>query len=409
MNTRTPSKRSGASLERLLHTYANQSKTLLKPVAASSMVLPLGAAFLAGISPAEGAIVYTNPPDITLNATFPVQNIDVNGAWGNDIRFSFTSFGHLNVNDGSYTGNGFNVDGFNGDTSFAGAYVLPFARNNGFPFNAGAMWNEVAGSRNVMADGQPFGGVSAHWDALSSGATRYLGVRGMMGSNTHYAWVRVTFYDVDHIVIHDWAYESIPGQGIDAGEGIPLPVELVAFNAQLKAGSTHLTWRTASEQNNAGFDLQRSEDGTSFLSLAWVEGRGNTAEQQDYFYDDKNLREGKTYYYRLRQVDYDGQFDFSPVVTVTVGGKGAAAGEFYPNPAPAGKVTLDFTAKEDGEWKVTVFDAAGKLANFQNLPDFSAAEGSNALAFDFSGLPGGVYFVKMEHGTERVYRKLVVE
>jgi hypothetical protein len=221
--------------------------------------------------------------------------------------------------------------------------------------------------------------------------------------------VRITFYDVDHIVIHDWAYDDTPGQGINAGEGISLPVELVAFNAQLKAESTHLSWRTATEQNNAGFDIQRSEDGTSFRSLAWVEGHGTASEQQDYFYDDKNLREGKTYYYRLRQVDYDGHFDFSPIVTVTVGGRGAAAGEFYPNPTAAGKVTLDFTAKEAGEWKVSVFDATGKLTNFQNLPDFSVAEGSNALTFDFFGLPGGVYFVKMENGTERVYRKLVVE
>ncbi|MBK9016592.1 MAG: hypothetical protein IPM82_22340 [Saprospiraceae bacterium] len=91
MNKVTLSKRSDPSLERMLRTYAKQSKALLKPVASSSVLLPLGAAFLAGMTPAEGAIIYTNPPDITLDAAHPVQNIDINNAWGNDLRFSFTS------------------------------------------------------------------------------------------------------------------------------------------------------------------------------------------------------------------------------------------------------------------------------------------------------------------------------
>ncbi len=394
-------------MERLLHTYANQSKALVKPVSTSSMLLPLGAAFLAGMSPAEGAIVYTNPPDITLNATNPVQNIDVNNAWGNDVRFSFTTFGNLNVNDGSYTGNGFNVDGFNGDIS--GAYVLPYARNANFSFNAGASWNEASGSRNRMADGQPGASPFARWDALAPGTTRFMGVRGAMGGGgTHYAWVRITFYAVNHIVIHDWAYESNPDVGITAGEA-PLPIELTHFAASLQVQDVQLRWQTASEQNNAGFDIQRSEDGTSFRSLAWVEGKGTTADLQEYIYDDKNLRESKTYYYRLRQVDYDGQFDFSPVVTVTVGGKGAVAGEFYPNPTEGGAVHLDFTAKEDSEWNVSVFDAVGNLTSFEKLPNINIAEGSTTLSFDFTGLSSGVYFVKMDNGAERIYRKLVVE
>lgn len=255
-----------------------------------------------------------------------------------------------------------------------------------------------------MADGQPINAPFAHWDGLF-GQTKFLGVRGAIGSGTHYAWVRITFYSVNHIVIHDWAYESTAGVGITAGE-MPLPIELTNFTASLRVQDVQLRWQTASEQNNAGFDIQRSEDGTSFRSLAWVEGNGTTTDFQEYFYDDKNLREGKTYYYRLRQVDYDGQFDFSPVVTVTVGGKGAAAGEFYPNPADAGQVRLDFTVKESGEWQAAVYDAAGKELRRERR---SVVEGGNELSFDFSGLPGGVYFVKMNNGTERIYRKLVVE
>ena len=257
-----------------------------------------------------------------------------------------------------------------------------------------------------MADGQPFNEPFAHWDGIS-GATRFLGVRGMMGGGTHYGWVRITFYSVNHIVIHDWAYESNADVGITAGE-TPLPIELTHFAASLHVQDVQLRWRTASEQNNAGFDIERSEDGTTFRSLAWVEGKGTTTDFQEYLYDDKNLREGKTYYYRLRQVDYDGQFDFSPIATVTVGGKSAVAGEFYPNPTEGGVVGLDFTAKEDSEWKVSVFDGAGNLTTFGNLSNFAVAKGANILSFDFSGLPGGVYIVKMENGTEQVYRKLVV-
>ncbi|MBK9016593.1 MAG: T9SS type A sorting domain-containing protein [Saprospiraceae bacterium] len=293
----------------------------------------------------------------------------------------------------------------------SGTNVLPYARFGGFSFNGGygGPWNEAIGSRNLMADGMPGNAPFARWNALAPGTTRFLGVKGTMaGGGTHYAWVRITFYSVNHIVIHDWAYESNPDVGITAGEA-PLPIELTHFAASVQVQDVQLRWQTASEQNNAGFDIQRSEDGTSFRSLAWVEGKGTTTDLQEYLYDDKNLREGMTYYYRLRQVDYDGQFDFSPVVTVTVGGKGAVAGEFYPNPTEGGTVRLDFTAKEDSEWKVSVFDAVGNLTSFEELSNINIAEGSTTLSFDFTGLPSGVYFVKMDNGAERIYRKLVVE
>ena len=86
-------------------------------------------------------------------------------------------------------------------------------------------------------------------------------------------------------------------------------------------------------------------------------------------------------------------------------GKGAVAGEFYPNPTKNGATILDFSAKQNGNWQVVMCNAAGR----EMLREMClVAEGSNALLFDFSGLPGGVYFVKMENGTERLYRRLEI-
>ena len=113
-----------------------------------------------------------------------------------------------------------------------------------------------------------------------------------------------------------------------------------------------------------------------------------------------------TYYYRLRQVDYNGQFDYSPVVTVTTDVKGTVVGEFYPNPTIAGKVTLEVTSTAAGTWQAQVYDPSGKELSNQQI---AVAKGYQAVAFDFSTLTPGLYFVKLQDGANKVYRKIVIE
>jgi len=100
---------------------------------------------------------------------------------------------------------------------------------------------------------------------------------------------------------------------------VPLPVTLTAFNAKLTNQGAMLEWTTASEENNDYFAVEMSRDATRFSESAKVSGNGTTESLETYTYEYNNLTSG-TYYFRLRQVDFDGQSTYSDVVTLTVEG-----------------------------------------------------------------------------------------
>jgi hypothetical protein len=165
----------------------------------------------------------------------------------------------------------------------------------------------------------------------------------------------------------------------------PLPVELVSFGAQAQGGAVALNWRTASEKNTARFEVERSPDGLAFGRIGTVAAAGSSSTSRGYELLDVKLPSGAaTLYYRLKQVDQDGTFSYSPVRTV--GLKGAAASlSLYPNPTTTG-ATL--TGAQPGA-VVSVFDAVGRSVASAT----ANAAGSAALLLP-AGLPAGVYVVR---------------
>jgi hypothetical protein len=93
-----------------------------------------------------------------------------------------------------------------------------------------------------------------------------------------------------------------------------LPVELTQFGAKVAGQEAILSWATASEKNNQGFDIERSLDGTDFQKIGFVKGNGTTNLPQQYTYTDASVQ--SITYYRLKQVDTDGKFEYSKVVSV---------------------------------------------------------------------------------------------
>ncbi|MFC6221990.1 FG-GAP-like repeat-containing protein [Hymenobacter artigasi] len=181
----------------------------------------------------------------------------------------------------------------------------------------------------------------------------------------------------------------------------PLPVELAAFTATAAGpAAVRLAWATASEKNSLVFEVERSLDGRTFGRVGTVAAAGSSSSPRTYGLLDnqvpKPLSPQAPIYYRLRQVDADGTFSYSPVRTV--GLSGAAAGlALYPNPAHAGTATL--TGALPGTL-VTVYDALGRQVT--SAP--ADATGTAALALPV-GLPAGVYVVRA--GTKAV--RLTVE
>ena len=165
----------------------------------------------------------------------------------------------------------------------------------------------------------------------------------------------------------------------------PLPVELTTFTAMAQNHAVRLQWTTASEKNTARFDAERSLDGTAFDRLGTVAAAGSTTTAKEYTWTDAQLPAGTTtLYYRLKQVDLDGTFSYSPVRSVRL--REAAEGlALYPNPATA-RTTL--TGTPPGAL-VQVFDALGRVVTSATAD----AAGTAALALP-AGLATGVYVVR---------------
>ena len=169
----------------------------------------------------------------------------------------------------------------------------------------------------------------------------------------------------------------------------PLPVELAVFTATAAKLDAQLTWRTASEKNNAYFDVERSLTGTDFVKIGQVKGQGNSSAPTDYALTDAGIG-AKTMglvYYRLRQVDFDGTASFSPVRTVAFTNVAVVpAISVYPNPATTG-TQPDLTQLPAGTYQVSILDATGRVV-------LSTTIGSGSVhALKLNTITSGTYTV----------------
>ncbi|MEL6945574.1 MAG: hypothetical protein AAFO82_23205, partial [Bacteroidota bacterium] len=112
---------------------------------------------------------------------------------------------------------------------------------------------------------------------------------------------------------------------------IPLPVELLVFKVTAQAEHISLPWSTASEINNDRFVLERSEDAKFFKVIGELKGQGTTLSKNQYDYQDEEVISNVMYYYRIKQVDFDGAFEYSPTVNVIIKDDNKAT-KLYPNP-----------------------------------------------------------------------------
>ena len=162
---------------------------------------------------------------------------------------------------------------------------------------------------------------------------------------------------------------------------IALPVELTTFNAKAQGSSINLDWATASEKQSSHFDIERSADAQNWATIGSVKGAGTSVRAHSYVYTD-NAPLSNVNYYRLKQVDLDGKFEYSPVATAAVG-KGKLKG-IFPNPV---KDKLNVIAGELSEnATATIFDLSGKAVQTTRL---------NGAQIDVSNLNQGMYLLRV--------------
>lgn len=175
---------------------------------------------------------------------------------------------------------------------------------------------------------------------------------------------------------------------------VPLPVELLAFTAQRHGKQVDLNWATASEKNSRSFDVERSADGQQFTAILSKAGQGTSSTRTNYTAADRQPLPGLSYY-RLKQIDLDGTFAYSPVVSVQ--SDGAVEIGIYPNPT-AGKLTISLPgALAASAPRVRISDLMGRVVKELSLP----ATGE----VDLSALPAGTYLVNV--GGQQVRSRIV--
>lgn len=190
------------------------------------------------------------------------------------------------------------------------------------------------------------------------------------------------------------------------GGGASLPIELLSIEANpVDNQYIEVKWSTAVEINNDGFEVLRSTDGTNFNYIGWVDGNGSTTEQKDYAFEDHNVQPNTIYYYRLNQVDYNGDAELSQIVSASINMSNVfVVGDFVPNPT-SNSTTIDVTASDVRNINVTVFNTLGQLM-FSN--DYDIVPGSNRLNFDFSNFADGTYYTVITADGEVYNKKLVL-
>ena len=174
-----------------------------------------------------------------------------------------------------------------------------------------------------------------------------------------------------------------------------LPVEITQFTGKQQGQHAQLSWTTASEKNNVGFEIQRNTEGSSFESIGFVKSKGNTNALTDYVFWDNNFT--KTSYYRLKQTDLDGTETFSKVITIENTSKNSAI-TVFPNPILRGPLNIQLADNATAEAvNVEVFNANGQKLSEQ--------KGITPIQTD--NWQTGVYFVKIVNNVNVVTFKVV--
>jgi hypothetical protein len=190
---------------------------------------------------------------------------------------------------------------------------------------------------------------------------------------------------------------STGGDDGDPCESAVLPIVLIDFKA-VGTKTIQLTWRTATEIANHFFAIERSADGYEFVEIGRLPGAGTSQEIQEYTFTDEQPFPG-TNYYRLRQVDFDGQFSYSKVVSATVGQAGGI--RLFPSPATDFlKIQLEKPLTENAGFEI--FDLAGRLVQ---VGEFSTENADFEL--DVAELPEGIYFLHLVIERELLVQKFL--
>lgn len=187
---------------------------------------------------------------------------------------------------------------------------------------------------------------------------------------------------------------------------IPLPVELVSFTGEASDGyKVKLNWETATELNNFGFDVERQTSNGQWEKVGFVNGNGTSNSSKTYSFKDNSPTGGSKFFYRLKQIDNDGQFEYSDVVEVMLVPMEYKLYQNYPNPFnPMTKIK--FAIPEAGKVNLKIFDIKGEQV--ADLVNTDYEPGYYDIELNLSNLASGVYIYRLQSKSFSDVKKLML-
>ena len=189
----------------------------------------------------------------------------------------------------------------------------------------------------------------------------------------------------------------------------PLPITLKSFNGYVDNGKHYLEWVTSAEINNERFELERSSDGIHYEVIGVVNGAGNSSEEKKYHYIDKLPFYGNNYY-RLKQIDFDGQssFEGGVVLLENLNENVSLSYVMYPNPTSSSNINLNIVSMDlERKAHIGIYDLQGRLL-YDKLIDTNEFNEPIQLSIN-QKLRSGLYLMVVEQGEEKVQKKLLIK
>ncbi len=188
-----------------------------------------------------------------------------------------------------------------------------------------------------------------------------------------------------------------------------LPVELTSFTAVSNGNKVQLNWSTATEENNKGFEVEKSKKSKlknqKWETIDFVNGHGTTTEANNYSYTDEGVQNGE-YQYRIKQIDFDGSYKYSKIINVNVNQPiEYSLSQNYPNPFnPTTNIKYSISSKQFVTLKI--YDVLGN--EVKTLVSENKESGNYTVKFNASNLASGIYFYRLKAGNFSSVKKLIL-
>ena len=207
----------------------------------------------------------------------------------------------------------------------------------------------------------------------------------------------------------DYWIVTLNYQNSPNASGGPLPLTFINFNGILKNNETELTWTTANEINNKGFEAEKSTDSKNFLAIGFIKSKGNTAAETNYDFTDAAVQEGMNYY-RLKQTDKDGNFIYSSIIKIAYTNGNANTITIAPNPF-SNNTSISFILPQSQKVAIQIFDMNGRL--IKTIANSQMQAGVHQLTWNTTNENGtavapGMYYLKLNAGNYVETKKMAL-